>query len=301
MHFLVAVSQFLPPQSASLAHPCATGQRAESASGPPQSLPVSLPFCCPSACVGAWHFCVAHTKLSQSVPAAQPPPTVQRGSWILLPPQSTPVSVPFLILSFGLAGWHILPAQELFTQSVGNVQRLPSPHAGALGPPQSVSVSVPFFTPSVGEGPVHTLWLQAPLKQSPPFAQPLPPTHANAIAPPQSMSVSSPSLMPFFADGGKTTSLLPASTSGVPEEPVSAGPEHAPVTLTAAVPSRPTSSSAPARRWAADAFIELAGERRTGLKGDLGAGVKWDELQAYGELRFTRAKFRVFRAADLLM
>ena len=101
---------------------------------PPQSTPVSVPFCTPSVHVGvgghAGHVPPQSTPVS--VPFCPRPSRRRRRHAGHVPPQSTPVSVPFLI---------------------------PSVHVGAGGqaghePPQSTPVSVPFCVPSVQVGPV---------------------------------------------------------------------------------------------------------------------------------------------------
>src|SRR4051812_5965871 len=59
---------------------------------------------------GAAHFPEVHVPLRQSVPAVQPSPPPQRGQpprAVTGPPQSTPVSVPFLTVSAQVAAWHV--------------------------------------------------------------------------------------------------------------------------------------------------------------------------------------------------
>src|SRR5262245_34088579 len=61
---------------------------------PPQSTPVSAPFCTASVHVGAWQVSerALHTPSAQSAPVLQSSPTLQPGH---VPPQSTSLSVPF--------------------------------------------------------------------------------------------------------------------------------------------------------------------------------------------------------------
>jgi hypothetical protein len=60
------------------------------------------------------------------------------------PPQSTAVSVPFLIESVQVAATQVVDWQLAVVQSTPEPQCLPTPHFGQL-PPQSMSVSFPFF------------------------------------------------------------------------------------------------------------------------------------------------------------
>ena len=83
---------------------------------PPQSTPVSLPFCTPSLQVGVAHSMFApHFLLMQSrftlhilpLPQAMQAP----------PPQSTSVSVPFLVRSEQVGAWQTWPVQTSLRQS----------------------------------------------------------------------------------------------------------------------------------------------------------------------------------------
>jgi hypothetical protein len=76
-----------------------------------------------------------HTPLWQSPPTEHPPPAAHFGQ--LLPPQSVPVSVPFLTLSEQVAARHLksVPQTEL-TQSPLVVQIRPALHFGQVAPPQ---------------------------------------------------------------------------------------------------------------------------------------------------------------------
>ncbi len=63
------------------------------------------------------------------------------------PPQSVPVSTPFLMPSLHAGAAHEPLTQLAEVQSVLLPQPFVSPHFGQL-PPQSTSVSLPFFFPS---------------------------------------------------------------------------------------------------------------------------------------------------------
>ena len=122
------------------------------------------------------------------------------------PPQSTSVSVPFLMPSELDGGAHLpSPPHERLTQSLPALQFLPSSHFGALVgavPPQSTSLSVPFWSPSVALGGEHSPAMQLLFSQSVATPQVLPSMHRGATEPPQSTSLSSPSFEPFDAIEG---------------------------------------------------------------------------------------------------
>jgi hypothetical protein len=71
------------------------------------------------------------------------------------PPQSTPVSAPFLTPSLHAAGWHVPSLQTPLVQSPPNVHVCESPQVGQE-PPQSVAVSEPFSTSSLQAGAWQT-------------------------------------------------------------------------------------------------------------------------------------------------
>jgi hypothetical protein len=129
---------------------------------PPQSTSVSVPSLTPSAQPAASHRCVEalQTPEVQSVGAAQPSPFAHVFPWAtqVVPPQSTPVSVPFCSPSVQLGvaqSFEALQKPEL--QSVGAAQPSPSAHVfpwATQVAPQSTPVSLPFFTPSVHVGAV---------------------------------------------------------------------------------------------------------------------------------------------------
>jgi hypothetical protein len=80
-----------------------------------------------------------------------------------MPPQSTSVSLPFMMLSVQLMPAQVPLVQWLLTQSEASSQSSSVPQRGqAVGPPQSTSVSAPFMTPSSQA----TAW-QLPFSQLP--------------------------------------------------------------------------------------------------------------------------------------
>src|SRR2546430_11314510 len=86
-----------------------------------------------------------HTPVEQSGPVPQPLPMAHLFGQ--LPPQSTSVSVPFLIPSVQLACTQLPLTQWPDAQSESLPQEPPILHAGQA-PPQSTSVSFWFFVPS---------------------------------------------------------------------------------------------------------------------------------------------------------
>jgi hypothetical protein len=84
-------------QSASRAHVT------HGAQGPPQSTPVSAPFCTPSSQLGTWQTALEQTPLAQSAATPQPTPAAHAGH--APPPQSTPVSAPFRTPSLQVGAW----------------------------------------------------------------------------------------------------------------------------------------------------------------------------------------------------
>ena len=86
----------------------------------------------PSSFAGGRHFfwTVSHFTLSQSACARQPWPTGHFGAFA--PPQSSPVSSPFLTPSVGDGTWQIPDLHTLLVQSAPITQPLLSGHAGAL-------------------------------------------------------------------------------------------------------------------------------------------------------------------------
>src|SRR5262245_10995871 len=91
-------------------------------------------------------------------------PGVQAGQ--VIPPQSTPTSLPFFMPSVQLDPMHRPFAHTPFAQSAATRQARPSAHFGQPMPPQSTSVSAPFLTPSLHEAAAQTPLRQMPLTQS---------------------------------------------------------------------------------------------------------------------------------------
>jgi hypothetical protein len=109
---------------------------------PPQSGPVSLPFCAPSPHVGTAQVFVfaSQTLLWQSESERQLLPVAHRCVHVV-PPQLTSVSLPFCTASKQLgASQMALELQTLLWQSWLIVQMRPSAQGEQL-PPQSTSVS----------------------------------------------------------------------------------------------------------------------------------------------------------------
>ena len=80
---------------------------------------------------------------AQSAGTPQPWPPPQGGQ---LPPQSTPVSSPFLCPSAQLGSAQTPLAHVPEAQSAPPEHPPPFAHGSQVGPPQSVPVSSPFFT-----------------------------------------------------------------------------------------------------------------------------------------------------------
>jgi hypothetical protein len=126
------------------------------APGPPQSIPVSVPFLTPSLPLGATHTDLLHAPLKQFAPRAHALPSAHAGP--AAPPQSTSLSSPFFNLSVLLGAAHLLPVHTLLSQSDD------AAHPAATGqrfvvaadPPQSTPVSSPFLMPSALLDPTHT-------------------------------------------------------------------------------------------------------------------------------------------------
>jgi hypothetical protein len=151
--------------------------------GPPQSMPVSVPFFTVSVQLGAVQRLIAEqAPLAQSTPVLQPPPSAHLFGQE--PPQSTPVSEPFWRLSVHDGAWQV-PLHTASTQSAGTEHPFPSAHWGQL-PPQSTSVSSPSFVPSeqVAGGKEHTpLVHTSPCWQSGVPLQPAPVTQGVLLRP----------------------------------------------------------------------------------------------------------------------
>jgi len=196
--------------------------------GPPQSTPVSAPLSMPSEQDAAAHvlvvtFVVAlvtetQFPLEQSLPTSQVTPTAHGPHE---PPQSVPVSLPFLIVSLHVAAAHVLVVtlvvvfvallkmlvvvvtQLLLQQSPESTHVASAPHFGQELPPQSVADSFPFLMPSeqVAATQRCVALLQCELAQSLLLLQARPAWHLGHVLPPQSTAVSSPFFSPSVQDG----------------------------------------------------------------------------------------------------
>jgi len=123
----------------------------------------------------------ANALVRVSLPGGQAPP-----------PQSTSVSLPFLLVSWQLAGG----SAQMPLEQKPLLQSLRSKQAWFVAqdlqlPPQSMSVSLPLCKPSLQLAAAHALSLQMPLLQSPalPHTKPL---AQLGQPPPQSTSLSVP-------------------------------------------------------------------------------------------------------------
>jgi hypothetical protein len=139
--------------------------------------------------VAAAHALEAQTPLAQSLARAQAAPAPQG---LQLPPQSTAVSLPFLIPSVQLGCAQENAEQTPLAQSPPMMHVLAPSQAGQPPPPQSMSVSLPFRLPSTQVGSTHTPALQMPVAQSPGALQVWAAGHALQLGPPQSVPVSPP-------------------------------------------------------------------------------------------------------------
>ena len=132
----------------------------------------------------------AHTWLTQSVPAKQPPPGAHGPQ---VPPQSTSVSDPFFTLSAQVGTWQVPPTHTWLLQSVGTRHPRPELQAGQAAPPQSMELSEPFCTKSVQVAAWHTV-RQTWVVQSAATEHAWPAAHApHGLDPPQS----TPDSLPF--------------------------------------------------------------------------------------------------------
>jgi hypothetical protein len=99
--------------------------------------------------LGLQHWVWWQTLLVQSAPTLHPAPSPHLGQ---LPPQSVPVSLPFLIPSLHETAAQWLPTQWADVQSELAEQAFEMSHLAQL-PPQSTSVSLPSTTPFPHEVP----------------------------------------------------------------------------------------------------------------------------------------------------
>jgi hypothetical protein len=121
----------------------------------------------------------------QSLAAEHGPPTPHFGQ--APPPQSVPVSAPFLTPSVQSAVRHVFPAHDLLVQSLPALQCAPGAQAGHV-PPQSTSDSAPFMTLSLQSAAAHLPPVQTASAQSDAMEQALSVLHLGHTAPPQSTS-----------------------------------------------------------------------------------------------------------------
>ncbi len=189
-----AVHAFVPAPAPTLSPSLSRYQVAGGGQAPPQSTPISLPFCTPSEQLGLEQVLVlaSHTLLTQSLALRHFLVSAQAGQ--VAPPQSTSVSSPFWVRSVQLAFWQMLLRHTLLTQSPCLRHFWVWTHAGQVAPPQSTSVSSPLCALSVQLALVQVLAVGSHtlLRQSVPLRHFLVSAHAGQVAPPQSTSVSSP-------------------------------------------------------------------------------------------------------------
>jgi hypothetical protein len=160
------------------------------------------------------HLPALQWPLVQSCAEVHTLPSAHGGHWA---PQSTSVSVPFLIMSvqLGVAQW---PAEQTRLMHWGpDVQVRPFAHGmHIVAPPQSTSPSLPFFTLSLHVGAWQVIAVQTWLLQSSGAAHARPSMQGGQTSPPQSVSVSVPLLMPslqVFAAHEPATQVRPAGHS----------------------------------------------------------------------------------------
>jgi hypothetical protein len=91
---------------------------------------------------------VVHTELTQSPAVVQAWPLSQRLQ-LEVPPQSTPLSLPFFTTSVQLGCWQTLLTHTCVLQSVPELHCWPGVHFVAQEPPQSTALSFWFLTPSI--------------------------------------------------------------------------------------------------------------------------------------------------------
>jgi hypothetical protein len=106
--------------------------------------------------------------LEQSLPTLHVTPLLHFGQ--VPPPQSVPVSLPFLMVSMHVGMAHLFDWQFADVQSAATLHAPFTPHFGQL-PPQSTSVSLPFFAPSPQLAVWQTPFWQTAVSQSLPLPQ----------------------------------------------------------------------------------------------------------------------------------
>jgi hypothetical protein len=125
---------------------------------PPQSTPVSPPFCTESTHVGAWQTLPVQTPLVQSAlpPQFLPSAHVSLAASQVVPPQSRSVSAPFFTPSVHVAAAQCFVASHTpLLQSPATRHFFVSAHPLHVVPPQSISVSAPFCSVSEHVGLWH--------------------------------------------------------------------------------------------------------------------------------------------------
>jgi hypothetical protein len=178
------------------------------------------------------HVWATHVPLSQTSEAqsefAPQPPRFEQGRHVP-PPQSTPVSAPFLTWSSHVA------ATQTFAVHTRDWQSAPAWHAApsaqpAHVPPQSRAVSYPFWTPSSHAGAAHDPAVQTLDAQSLATEQPRSAAHGAHAPPPQSRSVSAPFCTPSVHDGATHVPLhtSDAQSSGASHTSPTPHPGHEP-------------------------------------------------------------------------
>jgi hypothetical protein len=192
--------------------PSAQGGQSE----PPQPMSVSEPFRTVSPQEAATHRPIVQTPLTQSVGAVHPCPAGQRVAHMAVgPPQSTPVSEPFLTPSVGtqLGARQVPPVQTPLVQFAALIPHIRPLPQGGQPPPQLRSVSVPLRTMSVQSACWQMPPVQTPLVQLAPLVpHPCPSRHRRSgrHMPPQLTSVSVPFLMlSAVHDGGLQVPFVP--------------------------------------------------------------------------------------------
>lgn len=163
--------------------------------------------------VPAWQ-----TLLLHSVPVVQGSPMAAPQA-LQLPPQSTPVSSPFIMPSLQLgAAPHVPFVQTLPVQSLLTAQEDPSAQASQSLPPQSVSVSPALLKASPQVAKRHVPPWQTSLLQSASMVQ-VPPMQAPQL-PPQSTPVSEPFITVSVQVAAEQVFVPPSHTSLVQSVPI---------------------------------------------------------------------------------
>jgi hypothetical protein len=150
-----------------------------------------------------WQTLLAQIWFLQSALPAQPVPSAHGPQ--VPPPQSTPLSAPFLIPSLQAAAWQSPPTHTPLVQSLAALHAPPTAQGAQAGPPQSTPVSAPLRTLSLHAAGAQIPLRQTPVAQSLPTAQPSPVLHGGQVAPPQSVDDSAPFCTPSVHVGAAQT------------------------------------------------------------------------------------------------